>query len=712
MKYDFVEAFSDIDDGLITDVFPEAQRPVELRPERRSLRFGWKKLAAAAACLAVIAIVFAVVFNIRGRQSGFVPVSPVADGYPQEAKYRYEGDFTELKLGAFAMVDRMVYPTFDSLAQAADLIVVGTFVDDARQDVPLTGGVRGTLSGHSYNKLRIDTVYKGDLAVGSEIIINDSYYVNDGYLRYTYGITSTPMIKGEQWVYFLHKVSPEYGDYYWSLGGYDGRFTVPGNENTFILCDRRNEFDVMMNVNVYPDIQKLLNGDPDMLARISIEHEGIKYNVVGYKDIDGVKLTVGTTKSTYEAGEYVRVLGVVENTTNAPIGLAMNVGHGAHQEISTSLKNGDYRLTDLDIGLYDMGSSRYVIKPGEVYYQPMRFDTYKNNYKAEDTVIAEYVPLGTYKCTSGIRLVTDPEPEFSHDYKVYSLAYTIEVVNSRTDYEFTMEEFPGVKFKCNGENLTADGAVLYSGMPIENLYLIDLNGDGKRELCSSVYYGSGIIDERIMAFDYANGKLYELADRGIYDYRIEAHGDDGLSGYDYYVYIEKYDHSSNEYAGRSEFDISLLFEVESPSTEIRQAYKGVTEVKIGSEMSLDDFPDEKFVFGEKSIDATLRDGSDDNIFGMYNVTPIEHIYLADLNADGRREFIVEYFGQTYETDVPYKAIKIIDHENGNDYRMLSTYEELTLTVKGDQLYPVIGGEVQSEPLTIESFEELQKTLGI
>ncbi|MDE7229095.1 MAG: hypothetical protein K2N56_01320 [Oscillospiraceae bacterium] len=718
MRYDFVEAFTGIDDELVTDVFPEAQRPVEIRPERRSPRFRWKALAAAAACLAVVGIAVGAVFAVKSRGDRTADpdqtvsgADPVSAGYPKDAKYKYEGDFSELKLGMCGMTDRMVYGTFDSLAQTADLIVVGTFVDDARQSIPLTGGVRNSSMEHSYNKLRIDTVYKGDAEVGSEIVISDTYYVHDGHLCYVYGLSSTPMIKGEQWVYFLTKVFDENGSHYYSLGGYDGRFTVPGNENTFILCDPRNEFDVMMNVGVYPDVQKMLDGDPDTLARISVEYEGIKYNVVGYRDIDGVKLTVGTTRSVYEAGDYVEVLAVVENTTDNPIGLAMNIGSGGHDEVPTYLKNGDYILTDLNIGLTTMGSERYVIKPGEVYYQPMRFSTYENCYRPEDTVIADYVPLGTYNGHSGIRLVTDPEPEYSHNYKPYGLDYTIEVVNSRTEYEFTMDEFPGVKFKCDGQNLTVNDSdtVLYTGWPINDLYLIDLNGDGKRELCSTVYIGSGIIDERVMAYDYANGKLYELADRGRYDYRISAYAGE-LSG-DYYVDIEKYEYSTNKWMWRQPFKIGLLTEVKSQSTDIRQAYEGVTEVKIASEMSLDDFPGEKFVFGEKSIDVILKDGSEDNLFGMSNVTPIEHIYLFDMNGDGKREIIVEHFSQPGEQYVPVKVITIIDHAN-DGYSDLYTYEKFTLTVKGDQLYPVLNGEVQSEPLTLESFKELNRSLGI
>lgn len=720
MRYDFVEAFTDIDDELFTDVFPEAQRPVEIRPERRSPRFRWKALAAAAACLAVVGIAVGAVIAVKSRgdrtadPNQTVSGSEVTnEGYPESAKYKYEGDFSELELCWNGCVEREPYNGFDELAWDSELIVVGTFVDDARQDQPVTGSVsydpERIFNGASFNKLRIDAVYKGDEEIGSEIVITDSYYVNDGKLLYVSGMSSTPMIKGEQWVYFLNKVSPEYGNYYYSTGSCDGRFPVPGNENTFVLADR--ELNSLPTERIYPDVKKMLDGDTDVLRRISLEYEGLKYNVVGYKDIDGVKLTVGTTKSTYEAGEDVRVLGIVENTTDAPIGLAMNVGHGAHQEIPTSLKNGDYRLTDLDIGLHELGSSRYVIQPGEVYYQPMRFSTYENCYRPEDTVIADYVPLGKYNGHSGIRLVTDPEPEYSHNYKSYGLDYTIEVVNSRTEYEFTMDEFQGVSFKCDGEDLTADGAVLYSGMPINDLYLIDLNGDGKRELCSNISYGSGIVDERIMVFDYANGKLYELADRGNYDYRIYAYGGQWFDGYDYYVDVKKYKFMEDDYIWRKEFDISLLTEIESPSSVIKQPYTGVAEVKIGSEMSLDDFPGEKFVFGEKSIDVILKDGSEDNLFGMSNVTPIEHIYLADMNGDGKREIIVEHFSQPGEQYVPVKVITIIDHAN-DGYSDLYTREELTLTVKGGQLYPVLNGEVQSEPLTLESFKELNRSLGI
>lgn len=92
---------------------------------------------------------------------------------------------------------------------------------------------------------------------------------------------------------------------------------------------------------------------------------------------------------------------------------------------------------------------------------------------------------------------------------------------------FEMPEFPGVKFELDDDGLNvlaiADGGEkgLYWGMPVLDVYLADLNGDGKREICSTAAMGSGIVDERIYAYDYANGKLYELVDRFGSNYRLE-----------------------------------------------------------------------------------------------------------------------------------------------------------------------------------------------
>lgn len=107
--------------------------------------------------------------------------------------------------------------------------------------------------------------------------------------------------------------------------------------------------------------------------------------------------------------------------------------------------------------------------------------------------------------------------------------------------ERTMPEFPGVIFQWTEYAVIARDwqgktTTLYEGMPVWSVYFADLNGDGKREICSTVSYGHGIIDERIEVYDYAAGKLYELSDRGKRDYILWDRG--GL------LMVDERDHES------------------------------------------------------------------------------------------------------------------------------------------------------------------------
>ncbi len=95
--------------------------------------------------------------------------------------------------------------------------------------------------------------------------------------------------------------------------------------------------------------------------------------------------------------------------------------------------------------------------------------------------------------------------------------------------EYDLEEFSGVTFRWSSEKMEAvtDEKIipLYYGMPIWSAYFYDLTGDGNPELCSTLSFGSGMIDNRIMIYDYANGMSYELSDRGNYDYILNMQDD-------------------------------------------------------------------------------------------------------------------------------------------------------------------------------------------
>lgn len=85
--------------------------------------------------------------------------------------------------------------------------------------------------------------------------------------------------------------------------------------------------------------------------------------------------------------------------------------------------------------------------------------------------------------------------------------------------EYNLEEFPGVTFRWRPEQMEAvidkEVVPLYEGMPIWSAYFCDLTGDGIPELCSTLSSGSGMIDNRIIIYDYAGGASYELSDGGI-----------------------------------------------------------------------------------------------------------------------------------------------------------------------------------------------------
>ena len=104
-------------------------------------------------------------------------------------------------------------------------------------------------------------------------------------------------------------------------------------------------------------------------------------------------------------------------------------------------------------------------------------------------------------------------------------------------HDFYIEGFPEARFVWTAEEVRAidtngNEEVLFGGMPIWSVYLTDLNGDGRREICSGVSLGSGIVDDHIVAYDYAAKKLYELSDRGYNDYYLSYSGLAPLMAYE------------------------------------------------------------------------------------------------------------------------------------------------------------------------------------
>lgn len=117
--------------------------------------------------------------------------------------------------------------------------------------------------------------------------------------------------------------------------------------------------------------------------------------------------------------------------------------------------------------------------------------------------------------------------------------YHAEEFPRNTEEHLELEEFPGAVFTWASGGVTAREGdkelILFGGMPVWNVFLCDLTGDGLPEFCATASFGSGMIDEHIMVCDYADAVQnpaletrkeelflgvfqYFLWDRGEFDY--------------------------------------------------------------------------------------------------------------------------------------------------------------------------------------------------
>ena len=186
------------------------------------------------------------------------------------------------------------------------------------------------------------------------------------------------------------------------------------------------------------------------------------------------------------------------------------------------------------------------------------------------------------------------------------------------ELKIQVDAFPDITFKYTPYDIIATTSwedsdlvgrtILISGFPIWNAYFCDLTGDGLPEICSQVSYGSGIIDNRVIIIDYANGINYKLEDRGYHDYYLRMNDADG------YLYVDKRVYNSEELvsSGRLVFkDGCIQIEgVSSDPLEIsapEQAFDGNLNLGLNAEIVEIDFNNQ--ILYVKDIDTR------DNVFG-------------------------------------------------------------------------------------------------
>ncbi len=132
--------------------------------------------------------------------------------------------FSDLELVRTGMSDRIVIEYLQTLEEYNDIAVVGEFIGNSESDITYTYsehfGKDIITDVRSYNTIKVTNVLRGDVSVGDELTIGQSYGVADGKLITFSDLT--PMVKGDEWIFFLNK-EPD-ADIYWCCGDSDARY--------------------------------------------------------------------------------------------------------------------------------------------------------------------------------------------------------------------------------------------------------------------------------------------------------------------------------------------------------------------------------------------------------------------------------------------------------------------------------------------------------
>ncbi len=131
--------------------------------------------------------------------------------------------FAEVELVRTGMANRMVIEDLEKLEKYNEIAVVGEFIDDPVSDITYEYsayfGKDIITFFESRNTIEVKQVLKGDVNVGDELTLGQYCGIEDGKL---YTISDlTPMQKGDEWVFFLHKVDT---NLYWCIGDSAARY--------------------------------------------------------------------------------------------------------------------------------------------------------------------------------------------------------------------------------------------------------------------------------------------------------------------------------------------------------------------------------------------------------------------------------------------------------------------------------------------------------
>lgn len=334
---------------------------------------------------------------------------------------------------------------------------------------------------------------------------------------------------------------------------------------------------------------------------------------------------------------------------------------------------------------YALADEDGVLKAVKTVWQPMSASNIPNDISREPLTLDM---MSRINATYEFKEVTVPPPGARND--------------------FVMEEFPGYDFTAtyegillNGYGMNAVDVPIISGNPVENLFLCDLNGDGRRELCATVV-NDGV--RSVDVIDFANDKCYTMQGKARCEYSLNA-ADEEL------ILVESETTGDNN-APTYVTDLVLSLDKMTP------VLPGNDVTKIGDEkrFKLVEFPDKTFEIIDGKIvtdDIKAPEGTMRNSV----ISGIEY-YFTDLNGDGKREICA--WG-SIGSGIDYRYIAVYDIANNESYYYKppkALKELVSLDMEKDPLDDVLyvvtneyhsDKEISREPLTLDILEKVSKS---
>lgn len=138
-------------------------------------------------------------------------------------------DFSELEFSDWGETNRLFYTNLDDLEKDSEIIVIGTFTDDTKQEEiyqynsHFQKDILATII--STNSIEVLNVIKGDVKAGDTIPVTQDYGISDN--QFIAISRLTPMLKGDTWLFFLSENKSEIRKGKYSCtGDNDGRYPL------------------------------------------------------------------------------------------------------------------------------------------------------------------------------------------------------------------------------------------------------------------------------------------------------------------------------------------------------------------------------------------------------------------------------------------------------------------------------------------------------